>query len=1146
MHLGGSLSSTVLSAMPRLTHIYLQHNQLSSMAGLAALPALRFAALSHNNIEQVEGIVNLPCLMFLDLSFNRLHKLDVQQLPRSVGFLKVAGNPCTQSGSRSLRAELQAHLPRLRDLDGPLSEGDDDTSVSDGAEQEQGSSGDEQDEQGLEAEGDLPDDGPPLPHLPQISDDGLPGSKDYAKESAEIGDLGVDGVEGAAGGNGRLVRSALDMLEELERACYASASRASRDSLRMSMSRAMRSVAEHPAMRSWRSTAGGLGGKAGAVAREVEGVQGEEGVGSEGVHGSRRSDDLAALPGRPSSGGSAAAAAASGGVFGRPRSGGGSGGIQPASADVSISTGPSSGGAPYLGPLPGAVPTLSESSTAPGLGGRSLRPVTPPASALASLRSSSARLGSLEHAPLPPHLLTTPGGQQGRPLSTQAQDSDEVLQQRVEADLDLLRTRLRDLTEPLTAAALRRAPGTSLAPAITGAATPPSQTVAAAPPSQTLRSPLPAVPSIAAPHTHRSTGAEPAASVPSSSHIDSTKVSTTGASDMDFTRPTSGAVSKPSPPKGTEPGGAQSRGPSTGRAGSGTSTQKVGSGASTHTAGSSASIQKAGDREGRSAGRGAGGERGGRTGGSAGRGKAVTGGRGAATGRGEKAAGRGVAAKAARQASRRPAAGSQGAEGGPVASSSEPAPMHAVTCNDQVAGCSDESSPGVLAGVEGGRGEGADVSRTEGDRGEGPGVSSTQGTQGDSAVDAAATQGNSAVNAEKMQGHSTQQPSSSRPTSAVSASRTLLWSASARPPPSATHSRPSSAASVGSRPASAIISRPGSARERPGSGSEGGGRPGSVNRVLRPASADAPRSGPGSVDKVRPVSAGMEGSRPGSVNRVRPASADMKGSRPGSTLRAGSPGGGGRGAGRGIASSIPGGSIGAAQDPVADLTQPTLLREEVEHKKAAAAARLAQQRAQQAALSGAIRALRQGAGGGLQGQTMAELRSSLTLRAAVEAGPGAADAVRAALASVRSNQDHLTVGSTGGLVSSALRDHASGLAATPYGARAAAVASQDNSLRNSMARLERLTASTKAALALRQQQSTGEGLDDAEQGNGAASDEGSSAEMSDDHMSVGAGMGRAEGSIASAPSSKYLELIRARAQARATIAEESEHEDEGN
>jgi len=55
MHLEGDLPHTVLSALPRLTHVYLQHNQLTSMAGLCTLPRLRFAALSHNRIKQVRA-----------------------------------------------------------------------------------------------------------------------------------------------------------------------------------------------------------------------------------------------------------------------------------------------------------------------------------------------------------------------------------------------------------------------------------------------------------------------------------------------------------------------------------------------------------------------------------------------------------------------------------------------------------------------------------------------------------------------------------------------------------------------------------------------------------------------------------------------------------------------------------------------------------------------------------------------------------------------------------------------------------------------------------------------------------------------------------------------------------------------------------
>eukprot|EP00983_Pelagomonas_calceolata_P089520 1157320-Pelagomonas_calceolata.AAC.2 len=290
-----------------------------------------------------------------------------------------------------------AHLPRLRDLDGPLSEDDDDSAGSNGVEQEGGSSSDA-DEQQPEGEGDQSDDGAPLPHLPQISDEGLPGGS-RVKRGAEVVNKGEAGSVEEAGGNGRLVRSALDMLEELERACYASASRASSTSLRASMSRAMRSVAEHPAMRPWRSTAGGLGG-ATEAAREVGGL------GEEGALGSRRSGDLAAVPSRPGSGGGAA------GVPGRPESGGGFRGVPPQGAAFNSFTGTNSSGSPYLGLLPGGEPAPLESGTAPSWGGRALRPVTPPASTLPGLRSSSARLGPLEYRPQSP-LLPTPADHQG-------------------------------------------------------------------------------------------------------------------------------------------------------------------------------------------------------------------------------------------------------------------------------------------------------------------------------------------------------------------------------------------------------------------------------------------------------------------------------------------------------------------------------------------------------------------------------------------------------------------------------------------------------------------------------------------------------------------------------------------------------------
>lgn len=48
-----ALKPEALQRMPSITHVYLQHNCITSMAPLALLPQLRFCTLSHNDIEQV-------------------------------------------------------------------------------------------------------------------------------------------------------------------------------------------------------------------------------------------------------------------------------------------------------------------------------------------------------------------------------------------------------------------------------------------------------------------------------------------------------------------------------------------------------------------------------------------------------------------------------------------------------------------------------------------------------------------------------------------------------------------------------------------------------------------------------------------------------------------------------------------------------------------------------------------------------------------------------------------------------------------------------------------------------------------------------------------------------------------------------------
>jgi hypothetical protein len=133
-------------------------------------------------------------------------------------------------------------------------------------------------QQGLAgSKGDGADDSGPLPPLSQVSNEGLPGRRksrgrhDEGKQASggegatargNAGaekDLLLSHLGGEGGGNGRLVTSALNMLEELERACYASSNRASCASLRSSMSRAMRSVADHLGMRQSRHKILGAG-----------------------------------------------------------------------------------------------------------------------------------------------------------------------------------------------------------------------------------------------------------------------------------------------------------------------------------------------------------------------------------------------------------------------------------------------------------------------------------------------------------------------------------------------------------------------------------------------------------------------------------------------------------------------------------------------------------------------------------------------------------------------------------------------------------------------------------------------------------------------------------------------------------------------
>lgn len=277
-----------------------------------------------------------------------------------------------------LSFNVQARLPKLRDLDGPLSDDDDNKEGSDESDSDdQGDDDTEQSEEQLDT-----DDISPIPPLPQISDEGLPGgSRGVAK--AGVNGLSVNGVGGElqgteemlragsdvvdAGGSGRLVASALNMLEELERACFEASGRSSCASLRASMGRAMRSVAEHPGMRASvarHSVAGLLGKESGE-----DGSEGGLATGEGSVRGSVAADPKQLLtssrPGSSSSGSSSLIKQ----------------------------------GEPLIAGKPPLQPPLAPLSSA-----GQLRPVTPPLRSLSGSRSLSARrglLGEEDSTPLP-------------------------------------------------------------------------------------------------------------------------------------------------------------------------------------------------------------------------------------------------------------------------------------------------------------------------------------------------------------------------------------------------------------------------------------------------------------------------------------------------------------------------------------------------------------------------------------------------------------------------------------------------------------------------------------------------------------------------------------------------------------------------
>eukprot|EP00873_Tetraselmis_striata_P002138 jgi/Tetstr1/422402/TSEL_013240.t1 len=113
----GAAEPAACARMPRLTNVYLQHNRLTAVPDVSRIAGLRFL---------VAGIRDMPSLMFLDLSHNDIAALDSSELPASLRFLELEGNPCGEGDAGDeLVIELMAVLPHLRSVDGMEVDGDD-------------------------------------------------------------------------------------------------------------------------------------------------------------------------------------------------------------------------------------------------------------------------------------------------------------------------------------------------------------------------------------------------------------------------------------------------------------------------------------------------------------------------------------------------------------------------------------------------------------------------------------------------------------------------------------------------------------------------------------------------------------------------------------------------------------------------------------------------------------------------------------------------------------------------------------------------------------------------------------------------------------------------------------------------------------
>lgn len=130
-----AIEEEALRACAQVRNLYVQCNALTTLAPVRNLPNLRFLSAADNQLVDWDGLAGLANLMFVDTARNRFEAYDVGQLPKSVRFLMLEGNPAEYSAQ--LLADLRANLPNIAELDG-VDEADwelvDDDDAEEGAE----------------------------------------------------------------------------------------------------------------------------------------------------------------------------------------------------------------------------------------------------------------------------------------------------------------------------------------------------------------------------------------------------------------------------------------------------------------------------------------------------------------------------------------------------------------------------------------------------------------------------------------------------------------------------------------------------------------------------------------------------------------------------------------------------------------------------------------------------------------------------------------------------------------------------------------------------------------------------------------------------------------------------------------------------